>query len=89
MNAVTSALAGGMITPAEAATIVAELAVPDLDLIKQDEQGCGAGVSGSPRDGRTIPPAGRATAATTSTALPGYFLPGKGNRAHWQLHGIG
>src|SRR6202011_921796 len=39
MKAVTSALAGGVITPGEAATIAAELAVPDLDLIKQDEQG--------------------------------------------------
>jgi hypothetical protein len=39
MKAVTSALAGGVIAPGEAATIAAELAVPDLDLIKQDEQG--------------------------------------------------
>ena len=39
MKAVTSALAGGVITPGEAATIVAELAVPDLDLINQGEQG--------------------------------------------------
>jgi hypothetical protein len=39
MKAVTSALAGGVITPGEAATIAAELAVPDLDLIKQEEQG--------------------------------------------------
>jgi hypothetical protein len=45
-KAVTSALAGGVITPGEAATIAAELAVPDLDLIKQDEQGCGTGASG-------------------------------------------
>jgi hypothetical protein len=34
MKAVTSALAGGMITPGEAATIAAELAMPDLDQIK-------------------------------------------------------
>jgi hypothetical protein len=61
MKAVISALAGGVITPGEAATIAAELAVPDLDLIKQEEQGCGTGASGSPRDGRAIPPAGRAT----------------------------
>jgi hypothetical protein len=39
MKAVTSALADGMIAPGEAATIAAELAMPDLDLIKQDEQG--------------------------------------------------
>jgi hypothetical protein len=31
--------ASGMITPGEAATIAAELAMPDLDLIKQMEQG--------------------------------------------------
>jgi hypothetical protein len=37
-TAVTSALAGGMISPGEAATIAAELAMPDLDLIKQEEQ---------------------------------------------------
>jgi hypothetical protein len=34
----TSALAGGMITHGEAATIAAALAMPDLDLIKQGEQ---------------------------------------------------
>jgi hypothetical protein len=39
MKAATAALAGGMITPGEAATIAAELAMPDLDLIKQVEQG--------------------------------------------------
>jgi hypothetical protein len=39
MKAVTSALAGGVITPGEAATIAAELAMPDLDQIKQGEQG--------------------------------------------------
>src|SRR6266849_5894370 len=39
MKAVTSALAAGVITPGEAATIAAELARPDLDLIKQGEQG--------------------------------------------------
>ena len=38
-RALELALAGGMITPGEAATIAAELAMPDLDLIKQDEQG--------------------------------------------------
>ena len=61
MKAVTSALAGGVITPGEATTIAVELAVPDLDLIKQGEQGCETGASGSPRDRRAIPPAGRAT----------------------------
>ena len=35
--------------------------MPDLDLIKQGEQGCGTGASGSPQDGRAIPAAGRAT----------------------------
>jgi hypothetical protein len=59
MKAVTSALAGGMITPGEAATIAAELAMPDLDQIKQGEQGCGTGAGGSPGAGRVIPPAGR------------------------------
>jgi hypothetical protein len=39
MKAVTSALVGGVITPGEAATIAAELAMPDLDQIKQGEQG--------------------------------------------------
>ena len=39
MKAVTSALTVGMITPGEAATITAELAMPDLDQIKQGEQG--------------------------------------------------
>jgi len=39
MKAVTSALAGGVITSGEAATIAAVLAAPDLDLIKQGEQG--------------------------------------------------
>jgi len=43
MKAVTSALAGGVIAPGKAATIAAELAMPDLDLIKQAEQGCGTG----------------------------------------------
>jgi hypothetical protein len=47
MKAVTSALAGGMITHGEAATSAAELAMPDLDLIKQGEQGCGTIADGS------------------------------------------
>jgi Family of unknown function (DUF5681) len=76
MKAVTSALAGGMITPGEAATIAAELAVPDLDLIKQDEQG-GAGPARGVGQGRSGYPAspvrlvvdtlsGRSRAATSS-----------------------
>src|SRR6266852_5935139 len=59
MKAVTSALAGGMISPGEAATIAAELAMPDLDLIKQGEQGIrdrrgrfARGRSGNPPGGR-------------------------------------
>jgi len=39
MKAATSARAGGAITPGEATTIAAELAMPDLDQIKQVEQG--------------------------------------------------
>ena len=54
MKAVTSA-AGGVITPGEAATIAAELAVPDLDLIKQDEQGCRTGAGDRPGAGRANP----------------------------------
>ena len=48
-----------MITPGEAATMAAELAMPDLDLIKQGEQGCRTGADGSPGAGRVIPPAPR------------------------------
>jgi len=47
MKAITSALAAGVITPGEAATIAAELARPDLDLIKQGEQGDGTSAGGS------------------------------------------
>jgi hypothetical protein len=53
--------------------------MPDLDLIKQVEQGYGTGVGGSPGAGRAIPPAGRAAAATMSTALPGCCLPTPGS----------
>src|SRR6266849_3623840 len=60
MKAVTSALAGGMITPGEAATIAAELAMPDLDQIKQGEQGVRDRRGRFARAGRAIPPAGRA-----------------------------
>jgi hypothetical protein len=45
--------------------------MPDLDQIIQGEQGCGTRAGSSPGDGRGIPPAGRAAAATTSTALAG------------------
>jgi hypothetical protein len=66
MKMVTSALAGGVITRGEAATIAAELAVPDLDLIKQDEQGVrdrrerfatgrSGNPAGRPRDWWSIP----------------------------------
>jgi hypothetical protein len=34
--------------------------MPDLDQIKQGEQGRGTGAGGSPRAGRVIPPDGRA-----------------------------
>jgi hypothetical protein len=47
MKAATSALDAGVITPGDAATIAAELAMPDLDLIKQVEQGCGTGAGAS------------------------------------------
>jgi len=43
--------------------------MPDLDLIKQGEQGWETGAGGSPGAGRATPPAGRAAAATTSTAV--------------------
>jgi hypothetical protein len=43
--------------------------MPDLDLIKQGEQGCGTGGGGSLGAGRAIPPGARAAVATTSTAL--------------------
>jgi hypothetical protein len=51
--------ASGMITPGEAATMAAELAMPDLDLIKQGEQGRRTGAGGWPGAGRVIPPAPR------------------------------
>ena len=54
--------------------------MPDLDQIKQGEQGCGTGAGGSPGAGRAIPPAARAAAATTSTALPGYCSPARARR---------
>src|SRR6267143_770752 len=77
MKAVTSALAGGVIAPGEAATIAAELAVPDLDLIKQDEQGVryrrerfatgrSGNPAGRPRDWWSTPLSGRSRPATSS-----------------------
>ncbi len=54
--------------------------MPDLDQIKQVEQGRGTGAGGSPKGGRAIPPAGRAAAATTSTALPGCCSPARARR---------
>jgi hypothetical protein len=42
------------IAPGQAAMTAAELAMPDLDLIKQVEQECGTGVNGSPGAGRAI-----------------------------------
>jgi hypothetical protein len=74
MKAVTSALAGGIITPGEAATIAAELAMPDLDQIKQGEQdrrgrfasGRSGNPAGRPRGWWSTPLSGRSTPATSS-----------------------
>jgi hypothetical protein len=54
------------------------LATPDLDLIKQGEQGVRDRRGLLPGDARAIPPAGRATAATTATAPLGCCTPGEG-----------
>jgi len=48
-----------------------ELVMPDLDLIKQDEQGVRDRRGRFARGRSGNPPAGRAAAATASTALPG------------------
>jgi hypothetical protein len=48
-----------------------ELAMPDLDLIKQAEQVCGTGAR-LPRAAPAIPTAGSASAATTLTASPSF-----------------
>jgi hypothetical protein len=53
--------------------------MPDLDQIKQGEQGCGTGAGGSPGAARAIPPAGCAAAATTSTAPSLRFPRRRGN----------
>jgi hypothetical protein len=43
--------------------------MPDLDLIKQGEQGCGTGAGGSPGVGRAIPPPTRAVGEGVGKAL--------------------
>jgi len=53
--------------------------MPDLDQIKQGEQELGTSAAGSPR-GQPGNPAGRAAAATTSTALPGFCSPARARR---------
>jgi hypothetical protein len=53
-----------------------ELAMPDLDQIKQGEQGA-RDRRGRFARGRSGNPAGRAAAATASTALPGYCSPAR------------
>src|SRR6266436_4713136 len=68
MKAVTSALAGAMITPGEAATIAAELAMPDLDQIKQGEQG-GAGPVRQGPVGQSRRPAARLVVDTFVRAI--------------------
>ena len=68
-----------VITAGEAATIAAELAVPDLDLIKQGEQevrdrrerlatGRSGNPAGRPRDWRSTPLSGRSRPAISSGA---------------------
>jgi hypothetical protein len=54
--------------------------MPDLDLIKQAEQGVRDRRGRFARADRAIPPAGRAAAATTSTALPACCSPGRARR---------
>src|SRR5437762_3418520 len=45
--------------------------MPDLDQIKQGEQGCGTGAGGSPGAGRAIPPAGRSDRVRAAPARAG------------------
>jgi hypothetical protein len=73
MKAVTSALAGGATPPGEAATIASGLAMPDLDLIKQVEQGVrdwrgrfARGRSGNPAGRRSTSVSGRSRPVTSS-----------------------
>jgi len=49
-----------------------ELAMPDLDLIKQAEQGARTDARGLPRSALAIPTAGSAPAATRLTAPPSF-----------------
>jgi hypothetical protein len=53
--------------------------MPDLDLIKQEEQGA-RDRRGRFARGRSGNPAGRAVAATMSTALPGFCSPARARR---------
>jgi hypothetical protein len=55
MEAILAAATPGIVTPDEAATIAAELAIPDLDLIKQGEQRCRTGARRWPGAGRVNP----------------------------------
>jgi len=48
--------------------------MPDLDQIKQEEQERGTGAGGFPRDGRAIPPAGHAAAATRAPISRGCLV---------------
>jgi hypothetical protein len=56
-----------------------ELAMPDLDVIKQEEQGA-RDRRGRFARGRSGNPAGRAAAATMSTPLPGFCSPARARR---------
>ena len=53
--------------------------MPDLDQIKQEEQGA-RDQRGRFARGRSGNPAGRAAAATASTALPGFCSPARARR---------
>jgi hypothetical protein len=53
--------------------------MPDLDQIKQGDQVARDRRGRFPNAGRAIPSAGRAAAATTSTAPPGLLLAGEGD----------
>jgi hypothetical protein len=54
--------------------------MPDLDQIKQGEQGARDRGGRFAKADRAIPPAGRAAAATTSTALPSCCSPARAGR---------
>jgi hypothetical protein len=51
--------------------------MPDLDQIKQEEQGRGTDADGLPRAAPAITPAGRGAAASTLLAPPGYCSPAR------------